>query len=179
MATVETEPPSALIRWHINGVGTWVRDLEIISLLHMFVHEHHKHTAAVILQRWLTCSLVSRRLHPNSTGSEHEEAQRWDMWEPGQASGSSSSAQPLASGKGNGKKSLLRQTSWSPQRASIAAGGGRRGKSSRKRRRRRRRSGGGGERRRRRRIGTGGGSGGSMNPPQSPLEFQPLAKPSQ
>ena len=44
-------PPSSLIAWHSNGRGTWVRDLEIIALPHLFCHWRHDHTVAAILQR--------------------------------------------------------------------------------------------------------------------------------
>ena len=48
LAIMDDFPPSSLIMWHRNGRGTWVRDLEIISLPQMFYHWRHDHTAAAI-----------------------------------------------------------------------------------------------------------------------------------
>ena len=111
LATTDSTPPSSLIMWHASGSGTWVRDLEVISLPHLIVYERENHTAASIMQHWLRMPLVSRRQHPGRAGqgSTQRWAERQDAWQPGQASSSTASAigespQPLASGKGKDKK---------------------------------------------------------------------------
>ena len=101
LAILGQVPPSSLIAWHSNGRGTWARDLEIISLPHLFCHWRHDHTVAAILQRRLRMHIVSRREHPRRTGQGHVQRQL-QVWEPGQAQASSSSApkgiaQPMAS----------------------------------------------------------------------------------
>ena len=63
LAMMHDVPPSSLHIWHENGRGTWVRDVDIISLPDLFVQERDRHTAASLVARWTRMPIVSRREH--------------------------------------------------------------------------------------------------------------------
>ena len=52
LAMMHDVPPSSLHIWHENGRGTWVRDVDIISLPDLFVQERDRHTAASQQHKW-------------------------------------------------------------------------------------------------------------------------------